>query len=321
MLAVVNEKYGPPDVFQIKQVAKPIPGENEVLIKTFASSINSWDWDYLNGKPRLYRLLFGLLKPKHKILGADVAGVVEAVGKGVTLFTTGDEVYGDLSYGNWGGFAEYTVANEKSLAKKPLSISFEQAAAVPQAAVLALQGLRLDSKIQPGQKILINGAGGGVGTFAIQLAKLWGAEVTAIDQSNKLDLLKSLGTDYLIDYKETDFTKTNEKYDLILDSVANKPPAAYKRVLKTSGALVVVGGTVSTLLKVAFRSLIVKDKQIKLLAHQISRDDLIFLGSLLEEGKLKTIVDKVFELKDTLTAFRHYQSGKFVGKIVIRNPK
>ena len=217
MKAIVCTKYGSPDVLQLKEVAKPIPEDNEVLVEVHAASVNDWDWGLLRGKPFLNRLLFGLLKPKIKILGSDIAGRVEAVGRNVKQFQPGDEVFGDISGCGWGGFAEYVCARENALALKPASMTFEEAAAVPQAAVLALQGLRDKGQIQPGQKVLINGAGGGVGTFAVQIAKSFGAEVTGVDSTRKLDMVRSIGADHVIDYTQEDFTQSGQRYDLILD--------------------------------------------------------------------------------------------------------
>ncbi len=199
MKAIVYQQYGSPDVLQLKEVEKPTPKDNEVLVKVHAASVNSWDWDLLRGKPFLARLWSGLLKPKHKILGCDIAGRVEAVGRKVKQFQPGDEVFGDISGCGWGGFAEYVCARENALALKPASMTFEEAAAVPQAAVVALQGLRDKEQIQPGQKVLINGAGGGVGTFAVQIAKSFGAEVTGVDSTKKLDMMRSIGADLILD--------------------------------------------------------------------------------------------------------------------------
>jgi NADPH:quinone reductase-like Zn-dependent oxidoreductase len=218
--AVIYTKYGGPEVLQIKEIEKPYPKDNEVLIKVCAVSINDWDLGLLRGD-FINRLLNGLLKPKKKILGSDIAGRVEAVGNNVTRFKTGDDVYGDLS-GSWGGFAEYVCARESALALKPAGMRFEEAAAIPQAAMLAVQGLIDKGKIHRGQKLLINGAGGGVGTFGVQIAKLYGVEVTGVDSTGKLDMLRSMGFDYVIDYKEEDFTKNGQCYDLILDVKTNR---------------------------------------------------------------------------------------------------
>ena len=216
MKAIVYEEYGPPDVLQLKEIDKPTPKDDGVLIKVYAVSINDWDWGLLQGIPFTNRLLFGLLKPKNQILGSDIAGRIEAVGKNVQQFQPGDEVYGDLT-GDWGGFAEYVCARENALALKPASMTFDEAAAIPQAAMLAIQGLRDAGQIRQGQKLLINGAGGGVGSFAVQIAKLYGAELTGVDSSGKLDMMRSMGFDQVIDYTREDFTKSGQCYDLILD--------------------------------------------------------------------------------------------------------
>lgn len=319
MKAIRNEKYGLPNVLQLKEVDRPVPKNNEVLVKVHASSINSWDWDYLTGRPRLYRLFFGLFKPKHKILGADIAGQVLSVGGEVKLFKPGDMVYGDLSAYNWGGFAEFVCADENLLSTKPANLTYEEAAAVPQAGVLALQGLRYNGDIEEGHKVLINGAGGGVGTFAVQLAKLWGAEVTAVDCSDKLDVLLDLGADFVIDYRKENFTKTEKKYDLILDVIAKKPLSQYKSVLNPNGAFVVVGGSVTLLLKLALKSIFPKksDRKMGILMHKPNRQDLKILQELLESGKLKPIVDQSFPLAKTRDAFTYYGKNLVKGKIVI----
>ncbi len=220
MKAITYSKYGGPEVLQLKEIDKPSPKDNEVLIKVHAASINDWDMGLLNGD-FINRIINGLLKPKRKIVGSDIAGRIEAVGKNVTKFKPGDDVYGDLS-GHWGGFAEYVCAQEKYLALKPPAMSYIDAAAIPQAAMLAVQGLIDKGKIKSGQKLLINGAGGGVGTFGIQIAKLYGVETTAVDSATKLDMLHSMGFDHVIDYKKEDFTKKGKLYDLILDVKTNR---------------------------------------------------------------------------------------------------
>lgn len=322
MKAVRNEKYGLPNVLQLKEVERPVPKNNEVLVKVHASSINSWDWDYLTGRPRLYRLFFGLIKPRHKILGADIAGQVISVGKEAKQFKPGDMVYGDLSAYNWGGFAEFVCADENLLSAKPANLTYEEAAAIPQAGVLALQGLRYNGDIKEGHKVLINGAGGGVGTFAVQLAKLWGAEVTAVDRSDKLDVLLDLGANFVIDYQKENFTKTEKKYDLILDVIAKKPLSQYKNVLNPNGAFVVVGGSVTLLLKLALKSIFSKKsgKKMGILVHKPNTQDLKILQELLESGKLKPIVDQSFPLAKTREAFTYYGKNRVKGKIVITIP-
>src|ERR1700704_196615 len=243
--AIVYTKYGGPEVLQIKEIERPYPKDDEVLIKVHAASINDWDWGLLEGD-FINRLLNGLLKPKKKILGSDIAGRIEAVGKNVNLFKTGDEVYGDLS-GQWGGFAEYVCAREKALALKPEGMSFEEAAAIPQAAMLAVQGLIDKGKIHTGQRLLINGAGGGVGTFAVQIAKLYG-----VDSTSKLDMLRSMGFDHVIDYTREDFTKNGKCYDLILDVKTNRSMFDYTRALCRNGIYVTVGGSMVRLLQALF---------------------------------------------------------------------
>ncbi|KAB2331567.1 NAD(P)-dependent alcohol dehydrogenase [Cytobacillus depressus] len=244
MKAMVYDKYGTTDVLTLKEVEIPTPQENEVLVKVHAVSVNSWDWDLLRGKPFLARL-GGLLKPKYMILGADIAGRVEAIGRNVKHLLPGNEVFGDISWCGWGGFAEFVCVHEDALSLKPSSMTFEQATAIPQAAVLALQGLRNKGQLQEGQTVLINGAGGGVGTFALQIAKLHGAKVTCVDSTVKLDMLKAMGADNVIDYTQEDFTKKKQFYDLILDVVGTRSISDYKRILKPKGKYVMVGGSLS----------------------------------------------------------------------------
>src|SRR5436305_3938804 len=243
MKAIVYTHYGSPDVLQFKEVAKPTPKDNEVLVKVRAASADAGNWHLLRAKPFLMRLMgFGLLKPKHKILGAAVAGRVEAVGRNVTQFQPGDEIFGDVSKCGWGAFAEYVCAREDALALKPANVTFEEAAAVPLAAVTALQGLRAKGQIQPGQKVLIHGASGGVGTFAVQIAKSFGAEVTGVCSTRNVDMVRSIGADHVIDYTQEDFTKSGQRYDLILEMGGNRSLADLRRVLTPGGTLVLVGG-------------------------------------------------------------------------------
>ena len=248
MQAIVYHKYGSPDVLELEEVQKPTSRDDEVLIKVHAASVNSWDWDLLRGKPILARVMGGgFLKPRHKILGTDIAGRVEAVGRNAKRFQPGDEVFGELSWRflslGWGGFAEYVCARETSMMLKPASMTFEEAAAVPQVAALAMGALRYNGQIQPGQKVLVNGAGGGVGTFAVQIAKSFGAEVTGVDSTTKLDMLRSIGADHVIDYTQEDFTKNVQRYDLIIDVAAYRSTFDYKRALSPKGAYDVIGGS------------------------------------------------------------------------------
>src|SRR6266496_2730118 len=245
MKAIVYHQYGSPDVLKLEEVEKPTPKDNEVLVKIRAVSINGSDWEGLRGKP-LYARLGGLRKPSNKILGSDIAGRVEIAGKNVREFQTGDEVFGEMPEYR-GGFAEYACVPETALIRKPASLTFEEAAAIPQGAVIALQGIRDQGQVQPGQKVLINGAGGSAGTFAVQLAKYYGADVTGVDNTSKLDFMRSLGADHVIDYTREDFTKSGKQYDLILDVIAHRSVFAYKRALGPNGSYFMVGGSVATM--------------------------------------------------------------------------
>ncbi len=319
MKAIVYEKYGSPDVLELKEVEKPAPKDNEVLIEVHAASINSWDWDLLAGRPLEYRLFFGLLKSKHKILGCDIAGRIAAVGSNVEQFHPGDDVFGDLSDGSWGGFADYVCARENELTLKPTAMSFEEAAATPQAGILALQGLCDKREIKPGQRILINGAGGGVGTFAIQIAKSFGAEVTGVDNTGKLDLLSSLGADHVIDYTRDDFTKNGKCYDLILDVKTDRSIFDYRRALSSDGIYVTVGGKSARILQLAILGPLISmtgNKKLALIMHKPNKN-INILNKLFETGKLLPVVDRCFPLSETADAFRYYREGHFKGKVVI----
>jgi NADPH:quinone reductase-like Zn-dependent oxidoreductase len=315
--AIVYTKYGGPEVLQIQEIEKPYPKDDEVFIKNYAVAINDWDFGLLHGD-FVNRLLNGLLRPRKKILGSDIAGKIEAVGKNVTRFKIGDDVYGDLS-GMWGGFAEYCCAPEKAIAPKPASMSFNEAAAIPQAAMLAVQGLIDKGKIQPGQKLLINGAGGGVGTFAVQLAKLYGAEVTGVDSTSKLDMLRSMGFDHVIDYTLEDFTKNGQCYDLILDVKTNRSIFDYTRPLFPNGTYVTVGGSMGRL----FQALLlgpwismVSKKYIRIVALKPNKD-LLYMNELFEAGKVKPVIDGPYKLNEFPEAFRIFGKGEHKGKVVI----
>jgi NADPH:quinone reductase-like Zn-dependent oxidoreductase len=317
MKAIVYIKYGTPDVLELKEIDKPTPKEDEVLIKVCAVSLNDWDCGLLQGDP-INRLLNGLFKPKIKILGSDIAGRVEAVGKNVEKFQPGDEVFGDLS-GRWGGFAEYVCAREDMLALKLASMTFEEAAAIPQAAMLAIQGLLDKGKIQSGQKLLINGAGGGVGTFAVQIAKLFGVEVTGVDSSGKLEMLRSMGFDHVIDYTKEDFTKNGQRYDLILDVKTNRSILDYIRALRRNGIYVTVGGSMIRLLQALvvgpWISMISK-KKVVIVALKPNKD-LVYMNELFETGKVKPVIDGSYNLDDVPNAFRLFGKGAHKGKVVI----
>ena len=317
MKAIVYEKYGTPDVLQLKEVAKPVPGEDEVLVKVHAASINDWDLGLLYGD-FINRMLNGLRKPRRNILGSDIAGKIETVGKKVKRFKAGDDVYGDLS-GQWGGFAEYVCAPEKSLSLKPAAMSFEEAAAIPQAAMLAVQGLIDKGKIKQAQKVLINGAGGGVGTFAIQIAKLYGAEVTGVDKATKLEMLRSIGFDHVIDYTKEDFTKNGKVYDLILDAKTNRSAFDYARSLNRNGVYVTVGGSIGHLLQVLILAPLIRmiqSKHLRIVALKPNKD-LAFMNDLFEKGKVRTVIDGPYRLDQLGEAFRHFAKADHLGKIVI----
>ena len=320
MKASVFTKYGSPDFFELKEVEKPTPRDNEVLVKVFAASINSWDWEILIGKPFVNRVMAGLLKPKRiKILGCDIAGRVESVGKNVKQFQSGDEVFGDLSRSGWGGFAEYVSAREKTLVLKPVSMTFEQAAAIPQAALLALQALSYKGKVQPGQKVLINGAGGGAGTFAIQIAKSLGAEVTGVDSTGKMGMMRSIGADQVIDYTQEDFTKNGQCYDLIVDMMATHSILDYKRSLSPKGRFVMVGGSSALVNKLLFLGpwiSMTESKKMGLLLHKANKG-LADLNALFEAGKVVPVIDRRYPLSKVPEAMRYFGSGKVVGKLVI----
>ncbi len=320
MKAIVYHKYGSPDVLNLEEVQKPTPSDDEVLVKVHAASVNSSDWELLRGTPFANRVLSGLLKPTRiKILGADIAGRVEAVGRNVKLFQPVDEVFGDISGCGWGGFAEYVCARENALTLKPASMTFDEAAAVPQAAVLALQGLRYKGQIQPGQKVLINGGGGGAGTFAVQIAKSFGAEVTGVDSTSKLDMMRSIGADQVIDYTQEDFTQNRQSYDRIVDMAAHHSTFDYKRALSPKGIYGVIGGSqlriLQTVLLGSWISLI-GSKKMGLVLHKPNKD-LAFMIELFEAGKVVPVIDRRYPLGEVAEALRYFGEGHVQGKVVI----
>ena len=321
MKAIVYTKYGSPDVLQLKDVAKPAPTENEVLVKVHAASVNAADWHLLTADIFLVRLMgMGLFKPKKTILGADIAGRVEAVGRNVKQFQPGDEVFGDISMHGNGSFAEYATAPESALALKPTNLSFEEAAAVPLAATTALQGLRDQGQIQPGQKVLINGASGGVGMFAVQIAKSFGAEVTAVCSTRNLDQARSLGADQVIDYNKEDFTKNGQKYDLILAANGYHSLAAYKRALTSKGIYVMAGGFPAQLFQAMLLGPWMSEsggKKLGGVSAKANQKDLVLLKGLLEAGKVVPVIDKRYSLSEVPAALRYLGAGHARGKIVI----
>jgi NADPH:quinone reductase-like Zn-dependent oxidoreductase len=294
--------------------------DNEVLVKVHASSVNYGNLVLLKGEPFLTRFAFGLLKPKYTIPGGDIAGRVEAAGKNVKLFKPGDEVFADLSGCGWGGFAEYVSVPENALAIKPANISFEEAAAVPMAAVTALQSLRDKGKIQSGQKVLIYGASGGVGTYAVQIAKSFGTEVTALCSTRNLDITQSIGADHVIDYTKEDFSKKQERYDLILGTNGYQPISVYKRALNTNGIFVHVGGSGAQMFQAMVLGPMISissKKKFGSFLQRANQKDLIFIKDLIESGKVKPVIDKRYELSEVPAAFRYFAEGHSQGKVVI----
>lgn len=318
MKAVVYTKYGSPDVLQLKEVAKPAPGDDEVLAKVHAVSANAMDWHLMRGKPFLARLLIGFPRPKNSILGSDIAGRVEAVGKNATQFQPGDEVFGGLGHG---GFAEHVSVRENRLLLKPANTSFEAAAAVPVAAITALQALRDKGQIRPGQKVLINGASGGVGTFAVQLAKSFGTEVTGVCSTRNLDMVRGIGADYVIDYTQEDFTRNGRQYDLIIDIAANHSVSDYKRALSPQGICVMTG--FSTMFHM-FRSMLLGSwasrtgsKKFVRFTAELYRKDLVLLKELLEAGKVLPVIDRRYPLSEVAEAMRYFGEEHARAKVII----
>ena len=322
MKAIELTNYGSPDYFELKQVVKPTPKNNEVLVKVHAVSVNSWDWEILIGKPFVNRFMVGLLKPTRiKILGCDIAGRIEAIGENVKQFHVGDEVFGDISHCGWGGFAEYVCVRENAnaLALKPPSLTFEQAAAIPQAAVLALQGLR-KGKIDRAQKVLINGASGGVGSFAVPMAKSYETEVTGVCSTPKMDFVRSLGADHVIDYKQVDFTQKGEHYDLILDIKGYHSIFDYKRALSPNGIYVMVGGSSSLVNQLFLLGPWISmfgSRKMGLLLHKPNANDLDYVKTLFEAGKITAVIDKRYPLSEVAEAIRYFGEGHAKGKVVI----
>lgn len=319
MKVVVMERYGTPDVLELREVAKPTPKADEVLVRVHPASVNDWDWGLLQGTPFVNRMVSGLFTPKVQIIGGDIAGRVEAVGGDVKAFEAGDEVYGDLCMSGFGAFAEYACAPEAGLVHKPARMTFEQAAAIPQAGMLAVQGLIDVGRIQSGQKLLLNGAGGGVGTFALQIAKLYEAEVTVVDKAGKLDMLRAMGADHVIDYFKEDFTKGCKCYDLILDVKTNRSPFAYARALNPDGTYVTVGGSTSRLLQALVLGPLMSrlyHKHVRIVTLKPNKD-LAYMNELFDAGKLAPVIDGPYKLADVPEAFRLFGTGDHKGKIIV----
>ena len=318
MQAVLYTRYGSPDVLQFQEVSKPIPKENDVLIKVLAAATNPLDWHFMRGDPFFMRFMAGLTKPKNPKLGVDFAGRVEAVGKNVTRFKVGDEVFGSGD----GAFAEYLCIVETKIAPKPAHVSFEQAAAVPIAAVTALQGLRDAAKLKAGQRVLVNGASGGVGTFAVQIAKAYGAHVTGVCSTRNLDLVRSIGADQVIDYTQTDFTKQGKTYDVILDMIGNHSMKAFRQILSDHGVAVI--GGFSSLSHLIFQVNLMgrwinarTNKTVISLFATMKPQDLQVLHEMLENGTIKSVIDRTFPFSQTAEAIRYLETGRARGKVVV----
>ena len=319
MKAIVYCEYGSPDVLKLETIAKPTPTDAQVLVKVRATSVNPYDWHFMRGEPRIMRMEFGLRKPKGMRIGVDFSGVVEAVGKSVTQFKPGDEVFG----GRTGAFAEYVVIAEQFLIPKPQNISFEQAGAVQIAGLTALQGLRDSGKVQAGQKVLINGASGGVGTFAVQIAKTLGAHVTGVCSTRNVEMVRSLGADHVVDYTKEDFTRAAERYDVILDLVGNHGLLAVRRALTPDGKYVMIGGPagrwiapMDTVIRAFMLSPFVK-QEMGFMMSKLNRDDLMLLRDLMAAGKVTPVIDKTYPLSQTRDAVAYQETGRARGKVVI----
>jgi len=322
MKAIVYTEYGSPsEVLQLKEVEKPTPKDNEVLVKVHAASAGAWDWHSVRADPFLVRLMGGgLLKPKNKILGSEIAGRAEAFGRNAKQFQPGDEVFGDISECGLGGFAEYVSVPENALVLKPDSKTFEEAAAVPVAAGTALRGLRDKGQIQPGQKVLINGASGGVGTFAVQIAKSYGAEVTGVCSTRNLDMVRSIGADHVIDYTQEDFTKKEQRYDLILAVNGYHSISDYKRALSRKGIYVCSGGSMAQLFQAMLLGSLISmtgSKKMGALLPGPNRKDLVLMKELLEAGKVAPVIDRRYTLTEVPEAIRYLEEGHARGKVVI----
>jgi NADPH:quinone reductase-like Zn-dependent oxidoreductase len=314
MKAFIREKYGPPETLRMAEVEKPAPAADEALVKVLAVSVNPADWRSMRAKPFFSRATMGLLRPKHKILGGDIAGQVEAVGSGVSQFKPGDEVYANLLDDGSGGFAEYVSVPVGVMSLKPANLSYEEAAAVPMAGVTALQGLRHHGEIKSGQQVLINGASGGIGTFAIQIAKSYESEVTGVTSARNLDLVRSLGADHVVDYTTTNVFRHGLRYDLILDTIGNLSVRDLKRALAEGGKAAVVGFTsVAKLIGVSLRG----GKDVAIVSAHVTSEDLEVLSRLILAGKVRPQIDRHYKFADIPEAIRYVEQGHARGKVVV----
>ena len=320
MKAIVYTKYGPTNALRLKEVEKPTPKDNEVLVKIYAATVTPGDVIVVKGEPFPVRFWSGLLEPKHKIPGKEMAGRVEAIGINVTQFQPGDEVFGDLSVCGLGAFAEYVSVPEDAIALKPANLTFEEAAAVPESAVVALQGLRDHGKIQPGQNVLINGTSGGVGSYAVQIAKSFGAEVTAVCSTRNLVLARSLGADHVIDYTQKDFTQNGQQYDLILAANGYHPISDYRRALSPEGIYVATGGSMAQTFEAMLQGPIISRRGRKKMGNMLvkpNKDDLVFMKDLIESGKVVPTIDRRWPLSEFAKAFEYLEAGHAQGKVVL----
>jgi len=315
--AVVYTRYGPPGVLRLTDVEKPVPGRGEVLVKVHAVSLNRSDWETLRGKP-LYSRIGGPFRPRHHVLGSDIAGEVAAAGPGAALFRPGDAVFADI-LSHMGGFAEYACVPESALSRMPAGLSYEEAAALPQAGAIALQGIRDKGQVKAGHAVLVNGAGGGSGMYALQLAKLLGAEVTGVDNTGKLEFMASLGADHVIDYTRDDFTASGRAYDLILDLAAYRPPLACRGSLRPGGRYLYVGGSVAALLQVLLAGPLTRagDRKIGVLAVRLGVQHLAPLVELCQTGKIATVIDRRYALGEVPEALRYLGGGNAKGKVIV----
>jgi NADPH:quinone reductase-like Zn-dependent oxidoreductase len=317
MKAFIYQRYGPPETLRMGEVDTPVPDVDEVLVKVRAASVNAADWHVLRGKPLFSRATLGLLRPKHQLLGVDIAGQVEAVGGGVTQFQPGDQVYANLLDHGYGGFAEYASVPAEVVALKPATLSLEEAAAVPMAATTALQGLGRHGALHPGQQVLINGASGGVGSFAVQLAKASGAEVTAVTSTPNLDLVRSLGADHVLDYTTTTVIGSGRRYDRILDTVGNRSVGELRGALAEGGKAAVTGFTsVAKLLGVSLRG----GQDIAMVQAHVTAEDLELLSELIEAGKVRPLIDRRYRFADLPAAVAYLEHGHARGKVVVEVP-
>jgi NADPH:quinone reductase-like Zn-dependent oxidoreductase len=320
MKAMVYHNYGSPDVLDLEEIEKPTPGDDEVLVKVYAAATNAGTWHLLRGEPFPVRLMFGFSKPKQTVLGSELAGRVEAVGKNITQFKPGDEVFGDSSGHAFGAFAEYVTVPEQLIAHKPASISFAEAAASAGSAVTALQGLRDHGQIKAGQQVLVNGASGGVGSFAVQIAKSYGAEVTGVAGSAKVEMVRSLGADHVIDYSQEDVTRGSKRYDLIIDAAAFRSIFDFKRILKPGGRYVMIGGSGGQLLQVMLLGPLASMTGGQKMGNMMTapnQQDLQVMAGLLESGKVKPVIDRSFPLDQLPDAIRYVEGRRVQGKVVI----